>query len=382
VIGTAAAGKLLTGLSGTWAGFGNITYRFQWYRCNAAGAACLSVHGATSPSYQLTVKDVGQTLGLTVSATDSTGTKAAFASLVGPIAPKLPLLESTAQPVVTGPPVEGKTIEVTTGTWSPVPASLTYRWERCNPNGRACAAIAGSTSSSYTVTGADLGHALLTIVQAINGTTIQNAFSTATPAVVGPGVHGPKATIGPTVVGVPSTGQQLSVAPGIWSGVGPIAFTYRWYRCDSMGSHCALGQSSPAGSYLIATDDAGETIGVTLVATDSTGTTTAYTSLVGPVTAARATLAPTTVPTISGTQTVGGTLTVEQGVWTGTPTRYAVAWLRCNRNGRLCKPIAGATKPSYRATSADAGHTIVATVTATAGRVTQAAVTAATAPIT
>ena len=37
VIGTAAAGKRLTGLSGTWGGFGQITYRFQWYRCNAAG---------------------------------------------------------------------------------------------------------------------------------------------------------------------------------------------------------------------------------------------------------------------------------------------------------------------------------------------------------
>ena len=53
VIGTAAAGKLLTGLSGNWAGSGPTTYKFQWYRCNAAGAACRSVRGATSPTFAL-----------------------------------------------------------------------------------------------------------------------------------------------------------------------------------------------------------------------------------------------------------------------------------------------------------------------------------------
>ena len=74
VLGTAAAGKRLTGLSGTWAGFDAITYHFQWYRCNAAGASCLSIHGATSPTYALGNKDIGKTVGLTVYATDSTGT--------------------------------------------------------------------------------------------------------------------------------------------------------------------------------------------------------------------------------------------------------------------------------------------------------------------
>ena len=88
VIGTAAAGKHLTGLSGSWGGFGAITYRFQWYRCNAAGASCLSIQGATSPTLALGARDVGKTLGLTVSATDSTGSTSAYASLVGPIAPE------------------------------------------------------------------------------------------------------------------------------------------------------------------------------------------------------------------------------------------------------------------------------------------------------
>ena len=155
VLGTAAAGKQLTGLSGTWGGFDAITYHFQWYRCNAAGAGCLSVHGATSPTYSLGNRDIGKTLGLTVYATDSTGTASAFSSLIGPIAPSRPLLESTAQPLVTGPPAVGKVIQVTTGNWSPTPPTLAYRWERCNANARACAAIANATTSSYTVARAD-----------------------------------------------------------------------------------------------------------------------------------------------------------------------------------------------------------------------------------
>jgi hypothetical protein len=382
VIGTAAAGKLLTGLSGTWAGVDDISYRFQWYRCNAAGAACRSVGGATSPSYNLGDKDVGQTVGLAVHATDTSGTATAYSSLVGPIAPRRPLLESTAQPVVAGPPVQGKTVQVTTGTWSPVPSKLTYRWERCNPNGRTCAAIPNATGTSYAITSADVGHAILAVVQASNGATIQNTFSTATPAVVPQSVKAPAEVEGPVVNGFAIVGQQLLGDPGIWKGVGPTTFAFRWYRCDENGAHCALAQSGSANAYTPVPKDSGRTIALTVRATDAVGRRSAYASLVGPVASAGAPLTPTTAPTISGTARVGGALTVESGVWSPQPSTYATAWLRCNANGRLCASIAGATKATYRPTAGDSGHTLVAAVTARSGGTTQSALTAATAPIT
>jgi hypothetical protein len=382
VIGTAAAGKLLTGLSGTWVGFSDIGYRFQWYRCNGAGAACRSVQGAVSPTYELGDKDVGRTVGLAVRATDTTGAAREYSSLVGPIAPRRPLLEATAQPVVAGPPVQGKTVQVTTGTWSPVPSKLTYRWERCNPNGRTCAAIPNATGTSYAITSADVGHALLAVVRASNGTTIQNTFSTATPAVVPSSVRHPTRVEGPDVSGYAVVGQQLVAAPGIWKGVGPTTFTYRWYRCDANGSHCSLAQGSSSNIYTAVAKDTGDTIALTVKVTDAVGSATAYSSLVGPVAAAGATLTPTTAPTIAGTARVGGALSVERGVWSARPSRYATTWLRCNANGRLCAPIAGATRATYTATAADAGHTLVAVVAARAGGTTQSALTAATAPIT
>jgi len=382
VIGTAAAGKLLTGLSGTWAGFGEIAYRFRWYRCNAAGAACQTVHGATSPTFKLGDRDVGQTVGLAVYATDTTGTGTAYSSLVGPIAPRRPLLESTAQPVVAGPPVQGKTVQATTGTWSPVPAKLTFRWERCNANGRNCAAIPKATGTSYAITGADLGHALVAVMQASNGSTIQNAFSTATPAVVSASVKHPSSVVGPTVSGYAEVREQLVASPGIWKGVGPTTFAYRWYRCDENGAHCALAQSSTSNIYTAGAKDAGSTIALTLKVADAVGSATAYASLVGPVAGAAATLTPTTLPTIAGTARVGGALSVEWGVWSDDPSGYVATWLRCNANGRLCTPIAGATHATYKPTTADAGHTLVASVAASARGATQSALTAATAPIT
>jgi len=382
VIGTAAAGKDLTGLSGTWGGFGSIAYTFQWYRCNAAGAACLAIRGATSPTYALDTRDIGKTLGMRVSATDSTGTASAYSSIVGPIAPTRPLLESTAQPVVTGPPVVGKVVQATTGTWSPVPTGLSYQWERCNSNGRACAAIANASKNSYTVAGADLGHALVAVVQATNAGTMQDAFSTSTPAVVGASARGPSLTFPPTVAGLPVEGQALEARTGLWKGVGSVLFSFHWYRCDSLGSHCALITTATSAVYTTTPKDVGDTMGLSLLATDATGrTTTVFASLVGPIAAASSPLSATTAPTVSGTERVGGTLTADYGQWSAKPSSYAVAWLRCNPNGRACVTIPKATGVSYSPVATDAGHALIVAVSATFGKTTQQALTAATEPI-
>ena len=181
VAGTTAVGRRLTALTGTWTGAGTITYAFQWYRCDASGARCNPVHGATSATYTLVPRDVAKTIGLTVWATDAGGTAAAYASLVGPIARPTPLLVATVQPLVAGFAVQGKSVQASTGVWSPTPAKVTYEWLRCNRNGRVCGRIANASGSSYTLGAADVGHALVALVQASFGTTAQSAYSVATP---------------------------------------------------------------------------------------------------------------------------------------------------------------------------------------------------------
>jgi hypothetical protein len=78
----------------------------------------------------------------------------------------------------------------------------------------------------------------------------------------------------------------------------------------------------------------------------------------------------TTQPAISGTASVGSTLTATQGAWSGSPTGFAFQWVRCPTSGGLpngsdCAVIGGATTQAYIVASADAGSRLRVRVTAT-----------------
>ena len=65
---------------------------------------------------------------------------------------------------------------------------------------------------------------------------------------------------------------------------------------------------------------------------------------------------------VTGTPTVGSTLTVSTGTWSFTPARYTYDWYRCPAQGGTCVNLS--TSPSYTVTSADLGWTIGVFVTA------------------
>lgn len=67
----------------------------------------------------------------------------------------------------------------------------------------------------------------------------------------------------------------------------------------------------------------------------------------------------TTVPAVTGTGTVGQTLSVTNGNWTYVPTAYAYQWLRGGAT------IAGATAATYVLVAADSGTSVSCRVTAT-----------------
>lgn len=70
-------------------------------------------------------------------------------------------------------------------------------------------------------------------------------------------------------------------------------------------------------------------------------------------------------PTVSGTAQVGSTLTAANGTWTGTtPFSFTYQWSRCDKDGKNCNAISGATDNTYAVQNADIGTTLIITVTA------------------
>jgi hypothetical protein len=73
----------------------------------------------------------------------------------------------------------------------------------------------------------------------------------------------------------------------------------------------------------------------------------------------------TAAPVVAGTARAGERLTVSDGRWTGTaPIDYGYQWQRCDRDGKACENVAGATASTFALTAADVGRRLRAVVSA------------------
>jgi hypothetical protein len=86
ISGSAQDGQTLSASTGTWSA-GPSSYAYQWQRCDLGGAACASVSGATAASYSLTSADVGSTMRVVVTATNSAGSASASSAATPAVAP-------------------------------------------------------------------------------------------------------------------------------------------------------------------------------------------------------------------------------------------------------------------------------------------------------
>ena len=69
--GTFRAGNTVQTDNGEWTfDLDYLTYAYQWMRCDAMGASCVDISGATSPGYLIQNADVGSTLRSEVTATE------------------------------------------------------------------------------------------------------------------------------------------------------------------------------------------------------------------------------------------------------------------------------------------------------------------------
>lgn len=107
-----------------------------------------------------------------------------------------PALSNTAVPTVTGTTTQGQTLTATAGSWSAVPDSTAYQWNRSG------SPIIGATGSTYVLTGSDVGATVtVTATASKAGYTSASATSTATATIAASSGSGSSSTVGTATVG-------------------------------------------------------------------------------------------------------------------------------------------------------------------------------------
>ncbi|WP_324967094.1 hypothetical protein [Mycobacterium sp.] len=191
VSGTAQDGQTLTANVGSWSGTPALSYSYQWQSCDQSGNNCANVAGATQPTYQLGLGDVGTTLQVVVTASNSVGSSDAV-SVVTPVVIAIPPFNAYP-PSISGTVQIGQTLSAgSTGMWTGDPVTAySYQWQNCDPTGNNCWAIAGATGPSYQVPAWESNETVELTVTASNSGGSASASSLVTQPVGGTAPQAP-----------------------------------------------------------------------------------------------------------------------------------------------------------------------------------------------
>jgi hypothetical protein len=284
ITGTVQQGQTLTAATGTWTGDAPITYTFQWQRCDAQGATCGAISGATSQTRVVEAGDVGGTLRVAVTATNAAGTSAAVSGPTAVVAPPGSAPNATKQPDPHGTFQVGQTIDVDAGTWSgTAPITFSFQWQRCSGTGASCANISGATGQTFLLTVADVGAKLRAVVTAKNAVGSNSAVSNLTPTIVAPGT--PTNTVAPSIgnAGALTAGGVATGVAGNWIGDQPITFSYSWSTCDGAGKNCKTIPGETKTTHLILDSEVGKTLVFGVRASNARGSSSAASAATGAI---------------------------------------------------------------------------------------------------
>jgi hypothetical protein len=214
------------------------------------------IAGATKATYTPTTLDVGKVLKVRV-ALKATGYAAQVAADAQEFVATAPV--GAPQPLVfnddgglSGTVAVGRVVKVSsTGTWSSLPTSFTYQWDRNS------IPIPKATAASYTLTAADLGAGIQVHIFAHLGTQVGlGVLSFPDPVVTQPVTN----VTPPTIPISARVGVKLTAASvGTWD-LTPTAYTYQWYVNNTAITN------AKTSSYTPIVDDLGEEISVRVTA--------------------------------------------------------------------------------------------------------------------
>jgi hypothetical protein len=161
----------------------------------------------------------------------------------------------------------------------------------------------------------------------------------------------PLNTVAPVISGSSAIGSTLSSTTGTWTGTPTITYSYQWKRAGVD----IVGETN--STYVLVVADYNVAITCVVTATNAFGSASATSNS---ITGTGVAPVNTVSPVISGTPTVGQTLSSTTGTWTGNPTpTYTYQWKRNGSN------IASATSSTYTLVQDDATFAITCAVTGT-----------------
>jgi len=180
------------------------------------------------------------------------------------------------------------------------------------------------------------------------------------------GSAGPVNTADPTITGVALVGRTVETSNGSWTKPSSgLTYKYQWLRCnpsggdDSSDKTCTAISGATRQTYTIVSGDVGKRMRSRVSAASKGGTTQATSAATSVVSTQSGIPASSAPPTVSGSAIVGSELTGAPGSWVGdSPITFSYQWLRCDKEGNACNPIAGKTSAKYTLVDADEGRTV------------------------
>jgi hypothetical protein len=171
-------GQTLSEVPGSWTN-NPTSFKYQWVLCDVGGSNCEAILGATGSTYTLIPGQQGDAIEVQETAINSGGTSLTAVSPVtsaigtfnaetsGSFAPITSL-----PPVVTGVGTVGQTLQASSGAWQGSPTlTYDYEWQLCS-SPDSCSLVTNiptnATSTSFTLTSADVGKSVRAVVGATN----------------------------------------------------------------------------------------------------------------------------------------------------------------------------------------------------------------------
>ena len=262
---------------------------YQWFRDGSP------IDDATESTHILQSPDLGRSVTVAVTGSKPGYTTESRTSL--PTDSVAPGTLTDKVPTITGTPTVGNTLTAVPGTWSPAGVDLSYQWSVDGTE------IDGATKTTLALEPAHAGKAITVAVTGSKaGYTPATTTSAATAKVATAALTAPV----PTITGTPTVGNTLTAVPGTWSPAG-VALSYQWFRDGSPID------DATESTQILQSPDLGRSVTVAVTGSKPGYTTESRTSL--PTDSVAPGTLTDKVPTITGTPTVGNTLTAVPGTW-------------------------------------------------------------------